>query len=95
MLRDDEKGNQRAPTTEELMNDRIKTLKSDAPITKVYTSDQDNSSIYQSQQSDTHRSPQVTARNSITKSNSQSKDDAANKKRGRRGYADDGHSDIW
>jgi len=39
MLRDDEKGNQRAPTTEELMNDRIKTLKSDAPITKVYTSD--------------------------------------------------------
>ena len=41
MLQEDEKGHQRtrSPPLETLLNDRIKTLKSEAPITKIYTSD--------------------------------------------------------
>ena len=76
---------------------RIKTLKSEHPATKVYASDQENSSLVDSKESDCHRSPQVTARNSHGKSGSPLKpeEQAAAKKRGRRGYADLGQSDIW
>ena len=66
---------------------RIKTLKAENPVAKAYASDQENSSVLDSKESDSHRSPQVTARNGHGKSGSPLKleEQAVAKKRGRRG----------